>query len=147
LFYFCGFVCWCINVDAGFKLSETKAGLRFEGNSFDDNQNGKGTYQVYPAHHSRLSPLFSSPLFYPLLTTFLVPFSLLYTLLPFSSCPLPILSFSLFLSLSSLFSLSSQPVCQPLFFEHENMLLMSSHKSGYEHLHFGKVWQRRASPV
>eukprot|EP00961_Rhodomonas_salina_P177836 2398145-Rhodomonas_salina.1 len=27
-------------------LSETKAGLRFNGASFDDNQNGKGSYQA-----------------------------------------------------------------------------------------------------
>ena len=30
----------------GFQLKESKAGLRFAGASFDDNQNGKGTYQA-----------------------------------------------------------------------------------------------------
>ena len=138
---FC-FLCWCVHVDAGFKLSETKAGLRFEGNSFDDNQNGKGTYQVYHAHHSRLSPLFSSPLFYPLFTTFLFLLCLsTFLKLSPSSLLLPLaLAFELILPVS-------QPVCLPPIFQHENMFLMSAHKSGHEHLHFGKVWQRRASPV
>ena len=89
----------------------------------------------------------SSVLFYSLLTTFLVPFSLLYTFLHFSTC---LLSHSLLRPLALAFELIlpvSQPVCQRRSFDSDNMFLMSAHKSGHEHLHSGTLWQRRGNPV
>ncbi len=92
-----------VNVHAGFKLSETKAGLRFSGMSFDDNQNGEGSYQVYPAPHPRPFVLLFSSIHFSPPSVSTSPFCTTFYISKLVSCP--ILSLSLSLLLSSLFSL------------------------------------------